>query len=331
LTSNSQLENTFVSQRQLINTDLPAWETELNQLKTTSDPTAVEAEIIKSQKYLIDIRTYLTDASDMVTASVNLTPAAINGYKASLNISRATINGAANSINAIGQSLSAQKIAIDQAQKQLDLKLAGSRKEDIDAQAARVAQAQAALDAINLQIYKSALRSPINGIASRVDAKVGAISSPSLPIVSIISNTKFEIETRVAEDAVAKIKIGDNASVTLDAFGEGRNFDAKIISIDPSPSTDAKGVSGYRLRLQFVSDNPDIKNGMTANVKIITETKLDALYLPSAAVIRQDFDYYVTGPDKQNHLIKVGLTGSDGKIEIVSGLNEGDQVLMLGQ
>lgn len=331
LNSNSSLENAFVFQRQIINNDLKVWQSELEQLKSSSDPIAIETEISKIEQYLNDVRTYLSQASDMVTASINLPSATVNTYRTSLNLSRNSITGVTNAINSIKQNLTNQKIAIDQSQKQLDLKLAGARSEDIAAQTARVTQAQAALDAINLQMSKSALRAPFNGTVVKVDAKVGAIATAGLPVIYLISNNKFEVETRVSEDVVAKLKTGDDASITLDALREDKVFPSKIISIDPTPTSNTKGETGYRLRLQFIDDDPNIKNGMTANIKIVIDNKSNVLCLPKEAIIRKNLDYYVINEEKQQQQIQVGLIGSDGKVEVVSGLKEGDKVLILGQ
>ena len=132
--------------------------------------------------------------------------------------------------------------------------LAGARSEDLAAQAARVAQAQAAVDLINVQISKTVLRSPIDGTVTKADAKAGEIALPAVPAIALINDGKFENELHLSETDIAAVKVGDSADVKLDAFG-GKNYQATIITIDPAESTAPDGSSGYKIRLQFNDAN----------------------------------------------------------------------------
>ena len=132
---------------------------------------------------------------------------------------------------------------------------------------------------------------------------------------------------------MAKIKIGQTADATLDAFGSGRLFTAHVISVDPAETT-TNGVNSYKATLQFDGAASDIKPGMTANVDIVTGSSAGALVVPAQTVITKGEDKFVMIKDPSGQYIEqkidVGATGN-GYDEVVSGLKEGDIIASFGQ
>lgn len=274
----------------------------------------------------------------------------ILSYKLNVNLGLTNINGALAAINGQSKALAAQKITnqnsvaaaetqlnqannnLALAQSQLKLKQAGAAADQIAAQEAQISGAAAAMQNIRAQLAKSVLVSPIDGRLSRQDAKAGEIAPMSMALVSVISNAKFQIEAMAPEADIEKIKTGQSASVTLDADPGHKTFLAKVIAIDPV-KTVIKGVSAYKVTLEFASDSPLIKNGLTANVVITVSRKTGALLIPSSAVIKQY--------DKEIVLIKNSQGGADqttiitgisqnGLTEVLSGLDQSDQVASFG-
>lgn len=329
-TNNSGLETSASTQRALVENDLKKWQAEMASLAGSKNREAINLEIDRAKTYLADARNYLNEAVDLINAATGQSTAATSAYKTGANLGRTYVNGAISAINSQEQAIVNQKLTIARIQKELDLKISGTRDEDLAAQAARVAQAKAAADLIGVQISKTILRAPIAGTITKADAKAGEIALPNVPAVSLISEGKFEIELKLSEADIAHIKTGDTATVKLDAFGD-RNYSASIISIDPAESTSADGSSGYKVRLQFSEDYPEMKSGMTANVSIIAEKKDAVLTLPQSLLIRKQEKYFVVTSDKQEKQIEIGLLGSDGKAEVLSGLSEGETVLRLGE
>jgi RND family efflux transporter MFP subunit len=161
------------------------------------------------------------------------------------------------------------------------------------------------------------------------DAKLGEIVAPNVSIVSIVSENKLEIEANVPEADIVKVKIGNNAKMTLDAFGNNVIFEGVVVSIDPG-ETMLEGVATYKTTLQFLSEDERVKTGMTANIDILTQKKEGVLVIPQRVVTsRNGRDVVkVVQPDGTiaEKEVQTGLRGSDGNIEIVSGLQEGDKL-----
>jgi len=216
----------------------------------------------------------------------------------------------------------------------LELDEAGATKEDTEAQAAQVEKAQANVLNYQAQFNKTIIRSPINGLVTKQDAKIGEIVSANAIIVSVISANQFEVESNVPEADIAKLKIGDRASITLDAYGDNVLFDAKVIKIDPA-ETIIEGVATYKTTLQFNKEDERIKSGMTANIDVSTDKRENVLVIPQRAVITRGLDKFVlidngtANPDERQ--IQTGLRGSDGNVEVISGLKDGERIAAIAK
>ena len=196
-------------------------------------------------------------------------------------------------------------------------------------QQATVQSANAQVLAIQAQIENGIIRAPFDAQVTKMDAKVGEVASPNVPLVSLISQGNFEIDSYVSEADVAKIKSGNNASVVLDAYGNSNPFTATVVSVDPA-ETITNGIGSYKVVLQFTNQSDLIKSGMTANVDISTQSKTGVLAVPGEKILKQNDKTFVLVDDGKGNAVQkqvtLGITGSNGDVEILSGLNEGDKI-----
>ena len=105
---------------------------------------------------------------------------------------------------------------------------------------------------------------------------------------------------------------------------------AYIISIDPG-ETIRDGISTYRAVLRFSAKDPRTKTGMTANITITTEKKSGVISVPIGIVISRGGAKYVNvkkGELIEEKEITTGSVSSLGYVEILSGLKEGDEVVL---
>jgi HlyD family secretion protein len=282
-----------------------------------------------------------------VIVSDTLTPS----EKANLDLAKTTINSKittvtarqraidvqkmtnANSISAAESSLTNAKSALANAQNGLNVGKAGAAPEEILAQEAQVQAAVASVRDVQAMIAKTVIRAPLDGTISKFDAKLGQIASPNVPVISMMSSGRFEIETHISETDIAKVKVGDKANITIDAYGNDVIFEAAVTNVDPA-ETAVNGVTTYKVTLQFTKDDDRIKSGMTANVKIITAEKQNVVAVPERTIITRGTDKFVlldngtSSPEERKVL--VGIKGANGYWEIISGLNDGDKLLNFG-
>jgi RND family efflux transporter MFP subunit len=366
-TTDSQLEITVRNNLVTEKASLGDW----NNILSTLDPTNYQAtdqalsdsltRLNNIADFLRQINILLSDAvnsSVFTTAILNLEKNNVNAGLANVNASILALNGqkqviagqaAANNTlvaQASGQ-LDQAKNAVIVAQKAYALKKFGATADQISAQTAAVAQAQAGIDGqtaavaqaqanvqnARAQLSKSSLLSPLDGIISQDDAKTGEIISPNVPIIFVISQAKYQIVVPVSEANIANIKIGQSANVTLDAYGANKNFSARVITIDPA-STMINGVAAYKVTLEFSEAYPQIKAGLSANAQILTAENKSALIVPSSAIIKRGSNSYVitnndTAAGAETE-VNTGLVNLNGQTEIINGLQAGQMVATFG-
>ena len=239
------------------------------------------------------------------------------------------MNTALAAVNQQDQELSSQKLVVQRIENELALKLAGASSEEVSAQQAKVEQAQANVSVIRAQLNKSFLRSPIRGTVTEQNAKVGQIVSANQTIMTVISQSNLEVDANVPEADMAKLQLGNAVRITLDAYGDEVLFTGKVVRIDPA-ETVIEGVSTYKTTIQFDTDDARIRSGMTANLDIRTDERLNAIVIPQRSVISRNgrkFVLVAAGSGTEEREIQTGLKGSDGNIEVVSGLVPGELIL----
>ena len=318
--SNFQLETEIESGRLDMESMLNAWNPAISDSESIEN---LYSFILSAKSNLRRVQNYL----DKVAAAVNslassspLSQTTIDAYKAAVLAGRSNVTAALDSL-----STSEEKLRT--AESKLALKKAGTIQEQIDAKRAEVDSAKASLLALEAQLGKTVIRSPIAGIVTKQDAKKGEIASAGSLLVSVISDAKYEIEANVPEADIAKIKIGNTAEVTLDAYPDVF-FKATVTKIDPA-ETVIEGVATYKTTLQFSQNDSRIRSGMTANTDIEGEKREDVLVIPARAIKQKEGKKIVEildGEVTREVEIETGLRGSSGDIEVVSGLKEGDEI-----
>lgn len=224
------------------------------------------------------------------------------------------------------------KKALDQAEASLALKKAEARPPDVEAAQAQVLSAQGQVAAAQAAYNNTILRAPSAGTITKVDTKAGeqAVASQEVMVLQDVGN--LHAEANVSEADIASIKVGQSVDYTFDALGPDRHFTGKVEAVNPGPTV-ISGVVNYKVTAS-IDDAPDIKPGMTANMTVLVAEKADALVVPSNAVINKDGRKYVRVVDdpkkKTYHEVEVqtGLAADGGLVEIISGLSDGQEVVV---
>jgi HlyD family secretion protein len=162
------------------------------------------------------------------------------------------------------------------------------------------------------------------------DAKVGEIVTSGKSVVSIISDNQLEIESNVSEINIGKVAIGNPVNIVMDAFA-GETFTGKVTYIEPG-ETVVDGVVNYKVTVAFDESHPLMKSGLTAKLDIITGIKEDVVTVPQYSLITKDGAVFVSkkeGKEFKEVPVTIGLRGQDGLVEVISGLNIGDNVAIV--
>jgi RND family efflux transporter MFP subunit len=238
------------------------------------------------------------------------------------------------------QDLTASESSVRQATAQLDTAKAGLMQNDILRR--QVAEARtsvaASTDQLNVdqsQLGKAFIRSPISGTVIELNAQQGetlVAGYSAAPVVTVADMNRLQVNAFVDETDIGKIKVGQAAKVTVDAFPD-QPFDG-VVSKVASGSTLQQNVVTYGVTVAIKDPHHLLKPDMTATVEITVSAHRNVLAVPDEAVKPQGMDSYVgivpmgsTQPEKR----KVVIGPSDGThTEIVTGLKEGDTVVISG-
>lgn len=297
--------------------------------------------------YLDEIKAFLDLASltvNQLNPTITLTQAAIDGWKADVAAARNNVNAALANLTAAETKRRDAAAALTVADRELSLQQSGSPPEAILAQAAavrqaeaniayqaaQVQQAEASVQSVQAQLDQTVIRAPFAGVVTKQEAKVGAIVSMNTPVITLISAAIYEISANVPEVDIARLAIGNVGRVTLDAYASEVVFEVKVTAIDPA-ETMIDGVATYKVTFQFTAGDERIKSGLTANLDILAERRAGVIVLPQRAVIvrlGQKTVRILDGQTVREAPVETGLRGSDGNIEIVSGVAEGEKVVV---
>lgn len=328
--NNAQLKSDIEFERTFVETVLISWSaslTELTEMQDLAKSTALARKNLFALKSLLD---KTATAINSLVSTSNLNQTTIDAWKADTSTARNNINTAISNVQAGEEALKTAQINLKLAEEKLILEIAGVRKEEIASQEAKIAQAKANIQNTQAKLAKRVMRSPITGIVTKQEAKVGEIISANSILVSVISEDDFEIKANTPEADISKVTIGDGGNTTLDAYGDDINFAVKVIKIDPA-ETIIEGVAVYKTTLVFIKEDSRIKPGMTANIDILTATKKDVILIPSRAVINRAGEKFVKIFNNKNAVeekrVTTGIRDSFGNIEITDGIEIGDKVI----
>jgi len=328
-TSNSQAQTNAQLAEVYSITALNKWSSELTNADTSN--TGLETLLMDEISYLATIRQLLNSVSTTLQSSPSLGVATLATYKLNVSTALGEVNVATTNLNTISQNISSQKLTVSQLQASLDLTKAPSTASDIAAEQAQVEQAQASVQSAEAKLENAQIIAPISGTVTQFDAKIGQFASTVTPLVSIMSDSGYEVDGGVSEIDIGKVTVGDTVSMTLDAF-PGETFTGSVFYIAPA-ETDTGGVISYLIKISFDKPDPRLKSGLTANIDIQTKYKPSVLILPQYAILQNDQGTFVetliNNKVVQNP-VTLGIQDETGNVEVVSGVMEGEQVLNIG-
>lgn len=235
-------------------------------------------------------------------------------------------------INTAQAQLSLSEKELKRVQGQLALLMADPRHQELEFHRAQIEQTRARMSLLENQIQETIIRSPINGRVVKIEREVGEMVLAGTALASLISDMPLQIEVDIYEEDVVKIQIGNPVEINLIAF-PNKIFRGKVIAVDPT-ETLIGGVIHYQTTIVFIDELPEgVRLGMTTDVVIQTTLKKDVLIIPEDAIQEIDNKFIVEifqegMIESEKREVKTGLWGEYNRVEIISGLNEGEQVII---
>lgn len=186
-------------------------------------------------------------------------------------------------------------------------------------------------DAIS-QLDDTVIKAPIDGRVIGKPIPAGqtvapGVSSPMV-LMTIADISKIQVETQIDESDIGKVKVGQSATFTVDAY-PGQTFTGVVVNVSDK-ATVQQNVVYYAVLIDVTAANDLLKPNMTARVSIHVGESKNTLTVPLSAVKSSNGQQYVVvsrNGQSQNVPVTTGLI-SDDKVEITSGLSEDDVIVM---
>ncbi len=223
------------------------------------------------------------------------------------------------------------------SEEQLDRAVSSADAAGAACEAARAnaAVSRARVGVTEATLEKTRLIAPFDGVVAEINGELNEYVTPSPvgiatpPAIDLIANRCFYLTAPIDEVDVAGIGVGQNARVTLDAFGE-RRFRGSVRRIADYVLDLEKQARTVDVEVEFV-DPADIEQllaGYSADVEIILDVRKDTLRIPTEALMDGD-SVYVLDPAAglvERRQVKTGTANWD-HTEVTEGVEEGELVV----
>lgn len=274
---------------------------------------------------------YQQAAADVVTNEVsfnaNYDKVSADYHKAVASYQRSKrlfdIGGISQSeLDVAEQQLADAKAAFDALSNQMNSGVASA----IQSSQAAALKAQHSISAAQKQRDDLILLAPRSGMIGYRQVEVGDIVAAGQKLLSIYDNSSMYVDCQVSEQDLSALRLGMDINVQMESLG--KTVPGKIIYI--SPAIDSQNLV-FSLRIALINPDPSIRAGMFARAVIQLPLRQNTLVVPKEALMNKNGENYVYVVTAQNTVeqrtVQIGAAG-DQNVEILAGLNEGEQVVI---
>jgi HlyD family secretion protein len=228
--------------------------------------------------------------------------------------------------------------AVAQSRIALQQLLNGNRPEQIAQLQAAVEGAKAQVQAIQVQLNDTVIRSPFSGIVTQKYATQGAFVTPTTSASSTASATStsivavakdLEVLAKVPEVDIGQIKPGQSVEVVADAFPD-KVFKGRVQLVAPEAVVE-QNVTSFQVRVALITGQKELRSGMNVDVTFLGDKMNNALVVPTVAIVTQEGKTGVMMPDANNKPtfkpVTIGPT-LQNQTQILEGLKQGEKVFI---
>ncbi|MDD5750399.1 MAG: efflux RND transporter periplasmic adaptor subunit [Candidatus Pacebacteria bacterium] len=296
----------------------------------TYETTKSIAEMVKSANNLIQFyQDKLSERNLKPSSTSNTHITSINSYSATANSAISSLLSAQRSISDSIEAIASAERSIEE--KTLSLAKVKSGADELSVRAKKIAIQQKEDSLVTAQeaLANCSVRAPFGGIIVKVGVEKGDSVSSGTVAATLVTEQKVA-EISLNEVDAASVETGQKVTLTFDAV-DGLSVAGEVVEVD-SLGTVSQGVVTYDVKIAFDAQDDRVKSGMSVSAAIITKVKQNVLLVPNSAVKSSSGQSYVEMPNEASsgelsrQIVEIGLS-NDSFTEIVSGLNESDQVV----
>ncbi len=200
--------------------------------------------------------------------------------------------------------------------------------EEYDQVVTRLETARAQSESDRIQLGYTEIRAPFAGLVVTRYIHYAEQVNTGMPLFRISDFTPLLCPIQIPERDIPKVQVGQQAYLTLEAWPEER-FPARVLRVRPVVDS-ATGT--VRVTLE-VETRGRLRPGMFARVFVQTETRSDALVVPRSALSLEsigDTVFVAAGDTASRRDVQLGFKEGDS-VEVLSGVSEGERIVVIGQ
>jgi len=201
-----------------------------------------------------------------------------------------------------------------------------------EAAGAQLQQAGAVLNLAKHNVEVSRMRAPFSGVVASLNAEVGDVINPMMGgffpnegILTLMDYSRIKLEVEVSQRDAARIEKGQMAQVEVAAF-PGRGFQGRVSLVNQTADPQSK-----KFAVVVVLENQELllKPNTFGDVTFIVGVHENVLVFPPKAVLEKSYVFVVQGETVKKVGVTLGFQNQD-LVEVISGLKEGDRVIIEG-
>lgn len=227
-------------------------------------------------------------------------------------------------------AIASAQAAVASATAKLAQTLSGPLATDVAQQQEAINQLDLSLKSAQNDLDAATIKAPFAGTITAIGVNEGDQAGASTALATLLDPNLLRIDATLDESSVSKVKAGQRVSVTFDAI-PGQQYTGTVAVVTPA-GVSQQGVVTFPISVVFDPRGAQIPAGSTATLRITTEQKTGVIAVPSRAIQRKGRDVVIevqTADGKiESRTVVTGITGDNSTIEVVSGLNEGDRVVL---
>ncbi|HEX7029778.1 MAG TPA: efflux RND transporter periplasmic adaptor subunit [Gammaproteobacteria bacterium] len=188
---------------------------------------------------------------------------------------------------------------------------------------------RAELGLAKLQLDHTEIRAPFDGVVAARHIKVGNMIEQNAPVFRVTTYEPLIARLHVPERELNKLAVGQAAALRVDAL-PGQDFEGIVDRV--SPVVDAN-TGTFAVFVALEDTGGKLKPGMFGRLDIVYDVHADAVLVPRAAVVIEDAKsavFVIRDGHAQRQAVTTGYA-NNGSVEILDGIQPGDQVVTVGQ
>lgn len=301
-----------------------------------------EGDVVKKGDFLLQID------QKQLAASAEGAAASMRALFSDREASRATLAEAQRNFDRARSNYEGKIIPqaeLDRARSALD-----SARANVSSIEQRIEQARANVAAARDTLSKTTMTAPMAGVITALPveegevAVIGTMNNPGTKLLTIADMSVVEAVMEVDETDIPTVKVGQRASVTIDAY-PNKTFAGVVTEVGSSPMTRSgvsTGTEAVNFEVKIQLDNPPagVRPGFSSSADIITGTRSKTLAIPIQALVLREKPGGAPGKAAQDEEgvflhkdgkakfapVTTGLAG-EANIEVVKGLGEGQEII----